>query len=105
MRDDDDDIINLDMPPIDPFGMPIPLAELPDRHVYPFRERDGGPVHPVHPDETDTGGSAGLSIRDLMAAHALTGLLSAGGDISAGNAAREAYRYADAMLKVREERQ
>lgn len=46
----------------------------------------------------------GMTLRDYMAAQALTGLLGMGVDCSDAMAmmmARSAYRFADAMLKVR----
>jgi hypothetical protein len=58
----------------------------------------GDPAFPT----TTTGGKYGMSMRDYFAAAALSGLTSRPpGNMTEENVAREAYRYADAMIQVR----
>lgn len=68
--------------------------------------RDGGPAFPRDSYKDREAGlivrQEGMSLRDYMAAAALTGLV-AHDTLSAELAAMEAYEHADAMLKAREE--
>jgi CubicO group peptidase (beta-lactamase class C family) len=58
----------------------------------------GDPAFPT----TASGGKYGMSMRDYFAAAALSGLMSRPpGNMTEENAAKEAYRYADAMIQVR----
>ena len=71
---------------------------------------DGGPAFPV-PDSMpgDGQGGHGMTLRDWFAGQALAGSIANGigiGDedpITLKDFAEDAYRYADAMLKVRDE--
>lgn len=75
---------------------------------------DGGPAFPagefhyvaVRPDGTQYGAvgvSRGMSLRDWFAGQALLALATEA-DVEVDDAARHAYRYADAMLAEREKR-
>lgn len=76
-------------------------------------KEDGGPAFPVPfvQDGDPVGlknadGQRGMSLRDVFAGQALVGLLSGNPDSDCGCAgyAHDAYMYADAMLKARDER-
>lgn len=56
---------------------------------------------PAFPRVTGNGAS-GLTIRDYFAAAAMQGLLSKGAGVAPEALAREAYVYADALLKSKE---
>ena len=62
-------------------------------------KKDGGPAFPHDGQVNYTGG---LSLRDYFAAAALEGLLCACCAGRPDDAASNAYKYADAMLKARE---
>ena len=68
--------------------------------------KGGGPAFPIpmNPGESYQGHAPcdGMTLRDYFAAKALAGLLSLGSlrGYSAKALAREAYRYADAMLEA-----
>jgi hypothetical protein len=73
---------------------------------------DGGPAFPVLEAITNTGSTRatpGMTLRDWFAGQALVGLLIDEGMGESGNhideTCRDAYRYADEMLKVREKDQ
>lgn len=81
-------------------------------------EKDGGPAFPVE-NGPDTGYSPGMYLRDYFAAKAMQGILSSQywtpamiqqvaekGDLSKVGIelAHGAYEFADAMIKIREER-
>lgn len=63
--------------------------------------KDGGQAFP-HDERARYNERAGMTLRDYFAAKALTGLISLGSltGCSAKALAREAYRYADAMLEA-----
>lgn len=64
--------------------------------AFPWREEDGGGGYCQH---------KGMSLRDWFAGQALTGIvlspLGSGGRVTFLSTARDAYRYADAMLAER----
>jgi hypothetical protein len=71
---------------------------------------DGGPAFPTLEAITNTGATRtkrGMSLRDWFAGQALVGLLIDEGIGDSGDhidaTCRDAYRYADEMLKAREE--
>lgn len=76
-------------------------------------KHDGGPAFPsvneVRIDDIITNGHAGMSMRDWFAGVALSGFAGYSGeraDILSANpeiVAKTAYRWADAMLRAREE--
>ena len=70
-------------------------------------KNDGGPAYPVNSDNHAPIASTGMTLRDYFAAKAMNGMLSAvplsdnwpePDDLSV-----RAYKYADAMLKAREQ--
>ena len=63
----------------------------------------GGPAFPVPGDAMD--GEEGLAMRDYFAAKAMNGIIASWthGMPPAEETAQGAYRYADAMLKAREQ--
>lgn len=66
--------------------------------------KDGGPAFPYGGIHINGERLAGMSLRDYFAAAALSGMFSTpGSHLYFENAATEAYRYADAMLKAREQ--
>lgn len=91
------------VPPLPP--LPPNVVNLP--HITrPEPINDGGPAFPVKgmPIDPDTYlNRPGISIRDYFAAAALQGSIAcvgSGGDWN--DFAKDAYKYADAMLKARE---
>jgi hypothetical protein len=59
---------------------------------------------PVRTESTMIASTGGMTLRDYFAAKALQGLLSnTNGGYSFEGAAQDAYKYADAMMKTREE--
>ncbi len=67
---------------------------------------NGGPAFPqpdtYFPDKSVAIGEEGMTLRDWFAGLALQGLLTHDDEGLIPEAARDAYRYADAMLKARE---
>jgi hypothetical protein len=70
-------------------------------------KNDGGPAFPIPPIDNGPGNiksqaKPGMSLRDWFAGMAMQGLLVHDDEGVISEAARDAYRYADAMLKARE---
>ena len=63
---------------------------------------DGGPAFPCEFSEPKH--LHGMSLRDYFAAKALPGLIAEPGDAHIDELARDAYRFADAMLAERAKR-
>ena len=71
---------------------------------------DGGPAFPIPPIDNGPGNiksqaKPGMSLRDWFAGLAMQGLLVHDDEGVISEAERDAYLYADAMLKAREEEQ
>ncbi len=76
------------------------------------QKQTGGPAFPAaaswipNTGECYSGGYDGMSIRDWLAGLAMQASIANGGTFASGymlNAARDAYKMADAMLKARDE--
>ena len=67
-----------------------------------MKKNDGGFAFPV-PNDANTNGQGGMTLRDWFAGQALAGLYADSNvNISAEKAAEAVYKTADAMLKARE---
>ena len=63
-------------------------------------KNDGGPAFPI--GSGDMRDPTGMTLRDYFAGLAMQGLLTHDDEGLIPETARDAYRYADAMLKARE---
>jgi hypothetical protein len=66
-------------------------------------KKTGGPAFPQHIDGAGFDLDPGMTLRDWFAGMALQGLLASGKCRSPEDAYEGAYKYADEMLKAREE--
>lgn len=64
-------------------------------------QTDGGPAFPV-PNDANTNGQEGMTLRDWFAGQALAGLQFMDTERTYGTDAENCYRMADAMIKARQ---
>lgn len=65
-------------------------------------KNNGGPAFPTAADNGHSTNQDGMTLRDYFAAKAMNGYISARAEGSMDEIAEYSYKYADAMLKVRE---